>query len=127
MEIVKDNLGRIVLYVALAWTVFVIVKAIYEIHKHTVCPFNGDGQGDPNKHRRAHIVGLLGIIAVCIMQLVGYIWFDLKNTGLEDDDRTIGVFNILAINLHMLFNINHFRSERQGKKETGSWFELLKF
>ena len=119
--------GRGTLYFALCWTVYVLVKAAYEAYKHHTEPFAGCVDDDKEQHKRVHIIYLIGVVAVCFGQLFGYLWFDMKNTGLGYDDRTIGVFNILFINLLMLFLINHFKAERVGKPENGSWKEILKF
>ena len=119
--------GRGTLYFALCWTVFVLVKALYEMYKHSSSYFAGCKEEDKEQHRKVHILYLLGVVGVCISQLFGYLWFDLKNTGLEYDDRAVGVFNIFFINLLLLFIINHFKHERIGKQEHGSWREILKF
>ena len=122
------TIGRLTLYFALLWTVFVFVKAIYEAYRHVVDDFRNED--DPVKkceHKKVHIIYLVGAAAVCFSQLIGYLWFDLKDTGLGNDDRTIGVFNILFINLFMLFAINHFKHERKGTQEKGTWTEILKF
>jgi len=120
--------GRITLYLSLLWTVYVGVKAVYEIYRHEVDDFRSEHlQYKKDNHRRVHQLYLIGAVGVCIGQLVGYLWFDLKNTGLEGDDRGIGVFNILFINLYLLFTINHFKHERKGTAEKGTWKEILKF
>ena len=119
--------GRGTLYFALFWTVYVLIKAVYEMYKHVSDTFAGCGEEDKEQHRKVHILYLFGVVGVCIGQLFGYLWFDLKNTGLQHDDRAIGVFNILFINVLMLFIINHFKHERIGKQEHGSWREILKF
>lgn len=119
--------GRITLYFALMWTVFVMAKAIYEAYRHVNGDFAGCNGEDLEEHRKVHILYLLAVVGVCIGQLLGYVWFDLKQTGLGTDDRTIGVFNILFINVLMLFVINHFKSERLGVPDKGTWKEILKF
>lgn len=120
-------IGRIVLYFALAWTLYVGSKAVYESVQHWQHKFLGDATGNPVRHRKLHIIYMLLAATVCFMQLAGYLWFDLKETGLEGDDRTIGIFNILVINIYMLMSINHYKHERLNRLEKGTWKEILKF
>ena len=122
--------GRMMMYFALLWTVYFGVKALWEIYKHQTGDFNGchnDNGTDKLKHKNNHIMYLLAAFGVAAMLVVGYVWFDIKDTGLGDDDRTIGVFLILTVNSYLALTINHFKAERLGKSETGSWIEILKF
>jgi hypothetical protein len=122
--------GRLMMYFALLWSVYFGIKALYEVYMHDTTSFKGcheETEKDLGKHKNNHIMYLLGAFCVAIMTIFAYIWFDIKNTGLGDDDRTIGVFFIFIINIYLALTINHFKAERIGKSETGDWKEILKF
>ena len=121
-------IGRVVLYFALACSVFVAIKAAWEAYKTATMDFNGEtGNREKEAHRRAHIASLIGISFVSLFMVFSYVWFDVEDTGLGFDDRTIGVFNVLFTNILWLFFINHFKQERKGVIKKANWKELLKF
>ena len=122
--------GRSLLYLSLVFTAYFGVKALWEIYKHQTGDFKGchmDTDVNSMKHKNNHIMYLIGAFSVAVMIIFGYVWFDIKDTGLGNDDRTIGVFLILTVNVYLALTINHFKAERLGKSETGSWIEILKF
>jgi hypothetical protein len=121
---------RATLYFSLAWTAYFGIKALWEVYRHNTGHFRGchnEVGDDKNRHRNNHIMYLLAAFGVAVMLIFGYLWFDIKDTGLGGDDRAIGIFLILFINLYLAFTINHFKSERLGVSETGDWIEILKF
>lgn len=120
--------GRYLLYFALCWSLFVVIKAVYEAYMTSIQDLVGEKDiRQENKHKRAHIAALMGISFYNLYNIFAYVWFDTKDTGLGVDDRTIGVFNILFMNLLWLIIISHFKHERKGNVTSSSWLELLKF
>lgn len=121
-------IGRAVLYFALCWSLFISVKAFYEAYKTTSQELLGERDITQRyAHRRAHVAALIGIGCYNFYNIFAYVWFDVKDTGLQIDDRSIGVFNVLFMNLLWLIIISHFKHERKGNVKNSSWRELLKF
>jgi hypothetical protein len=122
--------GRGMMYLALLWSAYFGLKALWEVYKHDRCGFKGcheESEKEAGKHKNNHIMYLIWAFCVAVMTIFSYVWFDVKDTGLGDDDRTIGVFYILIINIYLALTINHFKAERLGESETGDWREILKF
>jgi hypothetical protein len=125
---IMTNHGRDLLYFALMWSVYVSIKALYEAYMTAKNDLVGEcDEKQKYAHKRSHIAALLGIAFYSIYNIFAYIWFDLKDTGLGNDDRSIGVFNLLFMNLLWLIIISHFKHERKGDVNYTSWKELLKF
>lgn len=120
--------GRVTLYFALMWSLFVSAKAFFEAVMTSKSDFKGEAdKSHKYAHKRSHIVALIAIALVSLYMVFAYLWFDIEDTGLGNDDRTIGVFNVFFINLLWLIIISHFRHERLGSVDSTSWRELLKF
>ena len=128
VEVFLSNKSRVILYFALLWAVFVSVKAFYEAYKTSVSDIVGEKlQEHQDAHKRQHIAVLLGIAFTSLFMIFSYVWFDVENTGLRDEDRSIGIFLVLFINLLWLVIINHFKNERLGKSHILKISEIFKF
>ena len=120
--------GRYVLYFALAWSVFVAVKALYEAYMTAKEEIRSEiNKEQRDGHKRSHLAILIGIAFYSFYNIAAYLYFDSKVPDFATDDRTIGVFNLFFMNILWLFAISHFKHERKGNVGSTSWKEILKF
>lgn len=125
---VTSSWGRATLYFALTWTLYVTIKAFYEASMTNKNEIQGEVcQQHQYSHKRQHIAILLSIAFVSLFMIFAYVWFDMEDTGLGDDDRSIGIFNVFFINLHWLVIINHFKNERLGNSHIPKVGDIFKF
>ena len=111
--------GIDVMRIGEAFSIFIVIKAIYEAYKTSTSNF------DDFSHKRAHIAALGVISMYSVFDVFSFIWFEAMN----DDyvDYTISFFNIFALNVIWLFIIDHFKQERKGHIKKSTWYELFKF
>ena len=110
--------GFIVIIIAMLFSAFLAVKAVFEAYMTTRSSL------EP-LHKRAHIAALGAIIAYNFFDIFSYAWFPLIYSDFVD--YTVGFFNLTTLNVIWLFIIDHFRQERLGNITRSNWKELFKF
>jgi hypothetical protein len=121
-------IARGMLYFALAWSVFVIIKGFKEAYLTASNGFKlADTTDEEWSHKRAHIVLSLGAGVYLIYNIFSYVYFDIGVEEFDVQDRSIGIFNLFFLNYYLLNVIDHFKQERIKKVGPSKMSDLFKF